>query len=288
MKYFTKQWYRTNQCTGMHLLLEASDRAASFSEEYFQELYALRVQERLETMQRVQAVDRLALAAELADDSAVPTHADGSPITREEAEGIEEFRAAIIRGLQEAPPFVFDPEAERQIAHNQYLHELKHLRTCLPEEIRRKVADLRVLALRHATREIIDEIAAFSKSCSERVHSAYDLFRQDFKNNFPDEMPAFYRKFHLDDERLLSVQHEGSDILLIFEDQLTWRFRDAEFILHDESIEQCCWLMDEIYPAPGGAYEIHALLEEITEDSEAIPREFILRCRDAEIIAPQE
>ena len=40
MKYCTKEWYLTMQHTSMHLLLKPSERAAEFSEEYFQELYA--------------------------------------------------------------------------------------------------------------------------------------------------------------------------------------------------------------------------------------------------------
>lgn len=288
MKYFTKQWYQTNQCTGMHVLLESSDRAAIFSEEYFRELYELRVQERIETMQRVQAVDMKALAAAFADESARPTHVDGSPVSEQDAEFVDAFRTSLIESLQEAPPFVFDPEEERKTVHLQYLSMLEHLERCLPKETRAKVADLRVLALNHATQEIIDEIAAFSQSCSAIVNRAYDLYRQDYKNNFSDEKPAFFREFDLHDARILSVRREDRDLVFTFKENFFWRFRDAEFILCEEPIEQCYWLIDEIYPTENGGYELHAMLEEISESGDIRPREFILQFQDAETGVLQE
>jgi len=39
MKYFTKEWYELCQKTSFHLLLEEENRAETFSEAYFQQLY---------------------------------------------------------------------------------------------------------------------------------------------------------------------------------------------------------------------------------------------------------
>ena len=41
MKYMTKEWYETMQKTDLHLLLQDSEQAETFSEEYFRALYQL-------------------------------------------------------------------------------------------------------------------------------------------------------------------------------------------------------------------------------------------------------
>jgi hypothetical protein len=39
MKYLTKEWYETIQKEHVHLILNISERAEKYSEEYFRELY---------------------------------------------------------------------------------------------------------------------------------------------------------------------------------------------------------------------------------------------------------
>lgn len=53
MKYFTKDWYDLCQKTNAHLFLEEDEKAESFSEEYFQQLYNEKLTEFLNSREEV-------------------------------------------------------------------------------------------------------------------------------------------------------------------------------------------------------------------------------------------
>lgn len=289
MKYFTKEWFHSLQYTNLHLRLKPSGRAAMFSEEYFQELYALHVQERLEQMKRVSEVDVEALAARFRAPDAAPMRLDGKPLTEQEERKFGALNLALAEALLEAPQIQFDPEKEHQFAHNRYLFDLRRFERSLPAEIRDRVADMRVLALRYAAPEVIEAIREYCEANERAVHAAIDAYREELNHNFSDGKPPFYADFDLHDCRVTSMRQDGRDVCMVFED-CACRFRDAEIIRCDAPLEGAYWLYDEIYPLENGGYEIHALLQQLSED--VFPNEqlveFIVRCCDAEINWPAE
>lgn len=283
MKYFTKEWALKR--TDLHLLLKPSHRAAVFSEEYFQELYALHVQERLEMMKRVSEVDVEALAERFRSPDAAPVRLDGEPLTQQERQEFGDIHVAFAEALLEAPRIQFDPEKERQFAHNHYLFDLRRLERDLPDEIKARVADMRVLALGYATPEVIQAIREYCEANERAVNAAYDAYREEFNRNFGAGRPAFLQDFHWHDDKVLSVHREDGDICLDFDWGCTCRFMEAEFIQCDDPLENAYWEYDEIYPLEGGGYEIHALLYRAPDAQwqEGTRVDFIIRCRDVKI-----
>ena len=59
MKYFTKEWYELSQKTSFHLHLEEEKKAATFSEDYFQQLYNIELNNWLTLQEEIQSVDKV-------------------------------------------------------------------------------------------------------------------------------------------------------------------------------------------------------------------------------------
>lgn len=279
MKYCTKEWFDAMQCTDLHIMLKADERAGAYSESYFQELYAQNIQERLDMMQRVSEVDLKELAAKFADCAASETplvRVDGGEISPDEQELGRKIGLSIADSLLDAQPFVFDPEAEAQIAHDIYLHDLQRLESSLPDEILSKVADIRVLALGYATCEIIDDIKNFCKATETAVRTASDEYTEEFNHNFGDAPPRFHTDYDFHDYKVISFQTEGEDILLKL-DGYSCRFLNAEITGNDAPLEGAYWLYDAVYPAADG-FEFLILMQ---KDESIL--EINILCRDVQI-----
>ena len=279
MKYCTKEWFDAMQCIYLHSGLKADERAGTYSEAYFQELYAQNIQERLDFMQGVSEVDLKELAAKFTECATSETplaRVDGGEISPDEQELVRKIGLSIADSLLDAQPFVFDPEAEAQIAHDIYLHDLQRLESSLPDEILSKVADIRVLALGYATCEIIDDIKNFCKATETAVRTASDEYTEEFNHNFGDAPPRFHTDYDFHDYKVISFQTEGEDILLKL-DGYSCRFLNAEITGPDVPLEGAYWLYDAVYPTAGG-FEFLILMQ---KDESIL--EINILCRDVQI-----
>ena len=291
MKYKTKEWYIAMQRSGLHVSFKSSERAATFSEEYFKELYAAAEEDRIEFMEKVSKRSEERRPEHEAPFEVPLTRVDGSPTTTEEQEFVLALREALAEAERNAPPIVVDVEAEKAFVRNQYEHRLRYLEYHLPEAIKTKVADMRVLALYYAAPEVLDEIKAFSKANNQAVDSAFEAYRAEFDQNFPVRKPPFYRRFNLHDDKVLSLRQEGKDLLLLLNTtfwQRLCRFVDGELISCDGHIEGALWLYDEIYPLEDERYEIHGLLHQHSDLLTADCMIYVvIRCRDVQISGVQ-
>ena len=283
MKYFTKELYRNP--THLHVSLKPSDRAAEFSEEYFQELYERHVQKRLDMMKRVSEADPKELAERILLSATPSVRVVGTPITKQVRQKVKDIQSSLVQALRKAPPIQFDPQIERQFAHNQYLFDLRTYQCNLPAEILNNVADVRVLALEHAVPEVIDAIRNYCEANKKKIATAAEAYKQEFKRNFAGGIPGFLEKFQWHDAKVVAVRYEGGDIWLDFNWEESCRFIGAEFVECDEPLANAYWMDNEIYPLENGGYEIHVLLYQppagIWVEGKHIG--FIIRCRDVEI-----
>ncbi|KJR48091.1 hypothetical protein UF75_1564 [Desulfosporosinus sp. I2] len=53
MHYFTKEWYELCQKTSAHFGLEEDEKAGCYSDEYFQELYKLRLKDYIHLQEEI-------------------------------------------------------------------------------------------------------------------------------------------------------------------------------------------------------------------------------------------
>lgn len=281
MKYLTKEWYETMQRSSLHLLIEPLEEARSFSEELFQQLYAQKEQEHLDSEKRVYDIDIEELADKLSYASV--QHADGTPLTEEEYEEAIAVQENLTQALRESPERIFDPEIVKAKYHERYLASLKNAQSKLPDEIKQKIADLRVFALRHATPEIIEEVAAYSKSCAEFVDRTIKEVSEREKAFFADNRPAFFEHYHIHDHQIKSSHFSEEDFVLepFSKYDPIFTFKNAKILVQERELDHSYMLYDEIYPTESG-YEFHFLLG-FYENGASEHFELTLRCSDLEI-----
>ena len=281
MKYLTKEWYETMQRTGLHILLRPLEEARSFSEELFQRLYAECEQEHLDSEKRVCDVDITELADRLSDSSV--SRVDGTPISEEERNAVAAFQQIVVKSLREAPQRIFDPEKAKAEYHERYLGSLENAQRKLPDEIKQKIADLRVFALRYAAPEIIEEVTAYSNACDEFVKQTMKNCSEQQKALFADCRPGFFEHYDIHDHHVKSARFSRKDLILEPFDPYDWiyTFKDAEILEQEHSLDDAYLLYDEIYPVDGG-YEFHFLFDARMGDGYEISQ-ITLRCSDLEI-----
>lgn len=281
MKYLTKEWYETMQRTSLHLLLEPLEEARTFSESLFQRLYAEKEQEFLDQEERVCDID----ADELADRISDPPveHVDSTPFSEEERVAAIAFQQYISKALREAPKMIFDPEKSKAEFLRRHLAFLERISCKLPDEIKQKIADLRVYALNYATSEIIEEVAAYSKSCDEFVKQTMKEVSEREKEFFADNRPTFFDHYDIHDHKIKSSHFSQKDFVLepFHKYDCIFTFKNAEILVQERELDNSYMLYDEIYPTEIG-YEFHFLLG-FYEDEASELFELTLRCSDLEI-----
>lgn len=281
MKYLTKEWYELMQRRSLHLLLEPLEEARTFSESLFQRLYAEKEQEFLDQEKRVCDVDVEELADRISD--APVQRVDGTPIPEEEREAAIAFQQIFSKALTEAPKMIFDPEKSKAEFLRRHLASLERIPCKLPDEIKQKIADLRVFALKYAAPEIIEEVAAYSKSCAEFVDRTIRDVSEREKAFFADNRPAFFDHYSIHDHKIKSSHFSEKAFVLepFSKYDCIFTFKNAEILVQERKLDNSYMLYDEIYPTEVG-YEFHFLLG-FYEDGASELFELTLRCSDLEI-----
>ena len=239
MKLLTKAWYQTMQDSGLGVMLHADQRAAVFSEELFHQLREEKLTEWLEL--------RREFCADFGE--------------------------------------IFDEAEERRCFEESHQRELEIFRKRTPAKILSKVADLRVLALGYGTKEVLADFGEYRDWCQKWTEKTME---EAWNMRCSQDLDKVWTGAHsLHDAFVQRLCREGEDLVIEFEydEEAAWpeiqgvRFRGADILKQERSVENSWWLYDEIWRTEEGEYEIHALL---WRDSEVF--EFTVRCRDTELI----
>ncbi|MBE6886359.1 MAG: DUF4085 family protein [Ruminococcaceae bacterium] len=263
MKYMTKEWYETAQKTSFHLLLKVSKKAESFSEDYFKQLYKRKEKEWLDVRKAVSEVP----FEDIFPEEFHAEYFDGTPIEKSIFEEMEkdyfERREQARINFQNIP--AFDAALEKKNFHQSFLDHIKRLRENLPESILQKVADIRVLALDFASREIKQEITQFCKQNGKMCESAMTGYQKQYEKQFKSGIPDFAEELQLHDCILLSCRKKGKDIVLTLDNSGSFtniseiRMKNSIVLTQDSPLHGAWCLYTEIYPVDN-RYEIHFLL----------------------------
>lgn len=282
MKYMTKEWYNTMQKTDFHLLLKISKRAEFFSEEYFKKLYK---KEEAAWLQLQKDVSNVRFE-DIFPEEFYMENVDGAPVDSEEFEEAKrayfEIREQALLEHDKNPP-VFDVEQEKKNFKQALRYNVKHLKANLPTDILQKVADIRILALNHASAEVKREITAFCKANDESGKDAMKAYWKEYKKTFKRCEPVFVESFNFHDYKVVSYRQKGNDLLLGLDNSGGFTginqiiFKDCIVIKQDSPLRGAWWLYDEIYKTDNG-YEIHVLLQ----NKELI--EFTISTTDVEFV----
>ena len=130
---------------------------------------------------------------------------------------------------------------------------------------KKKVADIRVLALGYATAEITKDIRAFSKKNHEFVMNAIEAYEKESDESFGQDKPAFVEHFNFHDCWVDSFEQREDDLYIALDDSSSLTntkgilLKDFVVAKQNESYIDARWLYEEIYKTEKG-FEIHVLL----------------------------
>jgi len=261
----TKEWYETMQKTSFHLSLKASKKANTFSEDYFRNLYNKEEKAWLKLQEDVSKV-------KFEDMHPEEFYIENFEDYQMSVEAFEEVKKTCFETREQVHSnfnetnSVFNPEHEKKIFKQALHHNIKYLKSNLPYEILQKVADIRVLALNHASVNVKKEIAIFCKSNDKKCEVALKSYQKEYQNIFKDGIPHFVENFNFHDCKVISCCKRGKDVVLKLDTTGGFTninqviFKNCTALKKDNHLYGVWWLYDEIYKTDEG-YEIHVLLQ---------------------------
>ncbi len=291
MKYFTKEWFKLRDGTDIDLLMCVTKPAESFSEEYFEKLYACMLKQHLRLHKEMSELT--------AEDVFQPGAWDSLAIVNEEGEftdasqflppeEIEKIREEIRQKEQEAydnfVPEVYDEEALTKQFEDNITCRKMQLEALLPEDILKDVADIRVLALHKVSKDIKERIRHFCTQKEELVFQTEQEFQkycQSIESLLPEKIRKEYG-FH--DCKVIHIEQQGTDVIIEL-DHRGGSTKVNKVIYHDgviieqENIVGAWWISNEIYITKD-AYEFHVALQ----DANGQVRYLTVRASDVDFI----
>jgi len=237
MKYFTKEWYELGKKTSFHLSLEEEKQVETFSEQYFQQLYNIKLNNSLKLQQEV--------ASYIAESET----ADGDYIEHKR----------------------FDREKATELFYNQFIFNQDYIKDLLPKNILNEIADIRVFILDKATRNVIDAVTQFCEQNVRSRDSAIEEYRKYYKESLKSFDKIMVENIGFHDCVIISSKKEGKSLILIIDNSRVFTdidevvFENYNIIKQEGLLENSWWLYNEIYKV-NDKYELHILLQNRNSD----------------------
>lgn len=268
MKYLTKEWYYIWRRGGIAKWVRLDPLADQFSESHYKEVFDE------ELRQYISSFEPLTVEAiKEKHDRDFETMKTNFP----EADWQKYYDAILAWEIKtwhdDMEPF---GEPEKQKLTDEFIDwQNSKIEICqgLPETIKTKVADIRLLALGYATQEVMDLLDGY---CSEQDKIAEDLEREVKQRNrfveagtsvgkdmkrFRDEDPNILNCDSLDDqlrnEIFQKISWDGTTLRLQFE-ELALLIPDAKILESEELLIDSGWFEYELY-RNGDRIQFHML-----------------------------
>ncbi|SDI51206.1 hypothetical protein [Desulfosporosinus hippei] len=171
MHYFTKEWYELE--TSAHSGLEKDKQAEAISEEYFQELYKQKFEELLKELQIVH--EEIALKYQTLKEGQIK----------------------------------YELVNRKKVAENFYqscLENQSRIKNTLPEEILKKIADIRIFVLHKATRQVIEEVTQFCQGNIELKMKTIEDYRKYSKEVSKDQDNSVLEEVNFHDRTVVDIE----------------------------------------------------------------------------------
>jgi hypothetical protein len=295
MKFFTKEWFDLSKHSHIDLLMCVTKPAETFSEEYYQNLYSAMLKQHLRQHKQMSELT--------AEDVFGPREWEPLTIVNNEGEftdaalvfsheELEKALEGINHQMQEAyenyVPYVYNEEALIKQFDEMLDRKKKLLEALLPEDILRDVADIRVLALDKASKDIKTRIRDFCAQNEAKVletRQEYEKYYKSIESTLPEKIRKEYG-FH--DCRVTGLEQTGTDVIIDidyrggFTNVCKIIYHNAA-VIEQENLVGSWWLYDEIYIMKD-SYEFQAALQ----DEEGQIRYFTVRASDVDFIKDTE
>lgn len=234
MKYFTKEWYKACQKSGMNLLLNASKEADIYSDEYFNRLYNEKCTEYVKLEKDVFKIKN---------------------------------KVKNLHGDKHLRVKKFDLEKTKKNFNKIFKAQVKRLKENLPKEILLLVPDIRVLALGETSDKALKCINEFAKINKTFVESTLKEYDKYYKENVDKFLPSI-KELDMHDCHVVSTCIEDKDFIINLNNSGGFTniakivFKDYNIFKQEDNINEAWWLYDEIY-FKENKYELQILLDKV-------------------------
>lgn len=233
LHYFTKEWYALTQTTSLRFGLEEDERAEVFSEGLFQEIYDQRLKEFLHLQ------EELAAEGEIAKESY----------------------------------HKYEPFAKERVSaqfYQAFLHYQEHIKNILPAEILERIADIRVFALKKASRPVIKDVTQFCRNNIKLMLRTAEDYKKHYKKILENSDGGLIKEINFHDCIVRDVKQTEKVLSILFDNRsgggLTniteMHLESYRIIKQDALLQKSRWLYNEIYKV-NDEYELHVLLQNL-------------------------
>lgn len=279
MNYFTKEWYRTMHLSGLHFGVSRSKKAEVYSDEYFNKLYASKLNEyltremaftRMDSMQPIEDYPHPD-SEEFMDFLASDYGRDEKVIVFPFGDEPYDFSASDDEDASEdvEEQFAFDKEAYEERFRVDFENRLKWYGENIPEEIRSEIADLRVYALGKVSArayKLLDEFSAANFIKADIVAFDYERYLKQ-KSGIRKQ----YRKsLDFNDCIITEVNREAGKLILTFDNYKSLTdveklvLMEPDITIQESELTGSTWLFEEIY-LNNGRHEIKVLMKDYND-----------------------
>ncbi|WP_373844651.1 DUF4085 family protein [Clostridium sp.] len=234
MNYFTKKWYELCQKISIHFSLKEVKESESFSEEYFHQLYKQELMEWLSLQEKI-----VSYKAELEITK-------GSCISYEP----------------------LDREKLSEQFYEGFIYRQEYVKTALPEEILKEIADIRVCALGKASYQVIQAVTLFCEDNEKSVNRTLEEYQKYYKKASKSFDRNIVENINFHDCSIIDVKQTEQYLSILFDNSGGFtdidevQFENYEIIKQDALLQNSRWLYDEIYKI-NDKYELHVLLQNV-------------------------
>lgn len=262
MKYFTKEWYELCQTTSVHFSLEGEQRAESFSEEYFHQLYNQKLKDWLSLQEK---------CSSYTFDDVYPEQMNLEPtdknMSEDEILNLKVSYEAERNDTKESyiPPEPFDRNKASEQFHEAFINKQERIKKILPEEILKKIEDIRVFILDKASRQVINAVTQYCEDNKKLVRRTLENYREYYKKSLEPFDENVVKNINFHDCTIIDIKQTEQCLAILFDnsggftDIDEMQFENYKIMKLDGLLQTSTWLYDEIYKT-NGKYELHILL----------------------------
>lgn len=152
-------------------------------------------------------------------------------------------------------------EAEFQTFHE---NTVKAMERKLPKEILEQVADIRVLALNIATKEVRQQLKEFCEKNEKQLKAVQKAYWEEYCPKVKEAVgEEIQKEFNFHDSRIIAVEQKEHELAFrmepCFSDVKKVIFKNYKILEQEGYLLGASWLYQEVHPAEGGN-EYHGLL----------------------------
>lgn len=165
----------------------------------------------------------------------------------------------------------FDREKLSRQFHEMFIYNQEYTKKILPEEILRKIADIRVYVFDKASNEVIKDVTRFCQHNEKLVKRTVEEYGQYCKKTFKSFDRNVVKNINFHDCIIIDIKETEQGLSILFDNSGGFtninemQLENYNIIKQDALLQNSWWLYDEIYKI-NSKYELHVLLQNLNGD----------------------